>query len=81
MPRVSSAAMSSPYGIPGLQLRTLESYVERLAQLERDAASDEMPTLAYLISIAKLEAEAQLQRAQAAKQEHKAGPNDLWRPA
>ena len=40
-----------------------------------------MPTLAYLISIAKLEAEAQVARAQAAKQERKAGPDDLWRPA
>lgn len=46
--------MSSPHGIPGLKLRTLGSYVERLAAIERDAASDEMPTLAYLITIAKL---------------------------
>jgi hypothetical protein len=72
--------MSSPHGIPGLQIRTLESYVERLAEIERDAASDEMPTLAYLISIAKLEAEAQVARARAAKDEVKGGADDLWRP-
>ena len=72
--------MSSPHGIPGLKLRTLENYVERLAEIEKDAVSDEMPTLAYLVSIAKIEAEAQLARARAAKEELKAGPDDLWRP-
>jgi hypothetical protein len=72
--------MSNPHGIPGLQLRTLESYVERLAAIQADATSDELATLAYLVSIAKLEAEAQVSRAQAAKEERKAGPDDLWRP-
>ncbi len=72
--------VASSHGIPGLDLRSLESYVEKLAELERDAASDEMPTLAYLVSIAKLEAEAQVARAQAAKQEREAGPDDLWQP-
>jgi hypothetical protein len=43
--------MSSPHGIPGLQLRPLESYVERLAEIERDAASDETATLAYLVAV------------------------------
>jgi hypothetical protein len=71
--------MTEAHGIPGLKPRTLESYVERLAEIEKDAVSDELPTLAYLISIAKLEAEAQVERAQAAKQERKAGPDDLWR--
>jgi hypothetical protein len=55
--------MTRQHGIPGLKLRTLESYVERLAEIEADAQSDEMPTLANLINIAKLEAEAQVERA------------------
>ncbi|MBM0206518.1 hypothetical protein JNW90_28580 [Micromonospora sp. STR1s_5] len=72
--------MSGPHGIPGLTLRTLESYVDKLAQIERDAASDEMPTLAYLVSIAKLEAEAQVARAVEEKATLEAGPDELWRP-
>ncbi len=72
--------MPSSHGIPGLKLRTLESYVERLAAIEADAQSDEMPMLAYLISIAKLEAEAQVRRAAEESAAREAGPDELWRP-
>jgi hypothetical protein len=63
--------MTGSHGIPGLELRTLESYVERLGAIQVDAKSDELGTLAYLISIAKMEAEAQVARARAAKEERK----------
>lgn len=65
MPRV-------PY-IPGLELRTLESYVERLAEIEKDAESDELPMLAYLISISRMEALRQVELARRAADERKAG--------
>ncbi|MBM0205252.1 hypothetical protein JNW90_21060 [Micromonospora sp. STR1s_5] len=72
--------MTSPHGIPGLKLRTLESYVDRLAAIESDATADEMPTLAYLINVAKLEAEMQVKRAAQEMEALKAKPDDLWRP-
>lgn len=72
--------MSSAHGIPGLKLRNLESYIERLAEIERDASSDEMPMLAYLINVAKLEAELQVERAAAEKAALDAGSDELWRP-
>ena len=77
---LSSVTMSSPHGIPGLKLRNLESYVERLAAIEADATSDEMPMLAYLINVAKLEAESQVTRAAEEKAALKVRPDDLWRP-
>lgn len=79
-PGSNGCSVPSPPIIPGLKLRTLESYVERLAEIQTDATSDELGTLAYLISIAKLEAEAQVARAKAAKESRKFGPDDLWRP-
>lgn len=67
--RTGGADPSPPLGIPGLNIRTLETYVELLDEIEKHAVSDEFGTLAYLISLAKLEAEAQVARGQAAKEE------------
>lgn len=72
--------MSAPHGIPDLKLRTLESYVERLAAIERDATLDEMPTLAYLVDMAKIEAEAQVRRAADERAALSVDPGELWRP-
>jgi hypothetical protein len=69
--------MSSPHGILGLKLRTLESYVERLTAIERDAESDELPMLAYLVHIAKREAERQVKLA--AEGGARGWPDELWR--
>jgi hypothetical protein len=66
--------MSSTHGIPGLTLRTLESYVERLAAIEPNAESDKLPMLAYPVHLAIMEAQLQVTRARAAAEERKARP-------
>jgi hypothetical protein len=44
------------------------------------AQADGNGTLAYLLDIARLEADAISQRAKLAEQESAADPKDLWRP-
>ncbi len=48
--------------------------------LRERAEADGNGTLAYLLDIARIEAEAVSNRARAAEEERKAGPDDLWRP-
>ncbi len=72
--------MEPPDSIPDLKLRTLESYVERLAAIEIDAESDELPLLVHRISIARMEALRQVELAREAAEQRKSGRDDLWRP-
>jgi hypothetical protein len=50
---------SVPPPLPISKLQTLANYAKLLAEIERAAAADELPMLAYLMGIAKLEAETQ----------------------
>ena len=60
--------------------RTLESYVDRLGAILRDAEADGLGTLAYLISIAEVEAKNVVQNGRREAEARKARPEDLWRP-
>ena len=66
--------------VPVIPLRTLESYLDRIEALRRDATSDELPMLAYLLECAKLEAQNLLDAAGREKVNREADPDDLWRP-
>ncbi len=66
--------------VPIIPLHEPDDMVLAIEALRERAEADGHGTLAYLLDIAKLEAERISTRARLDKEERKADPDDIWKP-